>query len=70
MARIENKPKVFLTQEEIEILRKARNIFNELDTEDKNADIFCQCDNYGSEWCWVDTFIENLISISEVEENV
>ena len=67
MARIENKPKVFLTQEEIEILRKTRDIVNELDAEDKNADIFCQCDNYDSEWCWVDSFIENLISISEVE---
>lgn len=70
MARIENQPKVFLTQEEKEILRKAQNIFNELDTEDKNANIFSQCDNYDREWCWVDTFIENLIHISEVEENV
>ena len=67
MAKIENQPKVILTQEEREILRKAQSIFNELDTEDKNGDIFNQCDNYESEWCWVDILIENLVSISEVE---
>lgn len=67
MARIENKPKVFLTQEERETLRKAQSIFNELNAEDKNGDIFSQCDNYESEWCWVDNFIETLVSICEVE---
>ena len=67
MARIENQPKVVLTEEELEILRKARDIFNELDTEDKNGDIFSQCDNYESEWCWIDTFIEKLENICEVE---
>ncbi len=67
MAKIENQPKVFLTQEEREILRKAQNIFNELSADDTNGDIFSQCDNYDSEWCWVDNFIETLISISEVE---
>ena len=67
MARIENQPKLFLTQEERETLRKAQSIFNELDAEDKNGDIFSQCDNYESEWCWVDNFIETLVNISEVE---
>jgi hypothetical protein len=67
MARIENQPKVILTQEERETLRKAQSIFNELDAEDKNCDIFNQCDNFDSEWCWVDNFIETLVNISEVE---
>lgn len=67
MAKIENQPKVVLTQAEREILRKAQSIFNELDAEDKNAEIFCQCDNYNSEWCWLDDFIERLVTISEVE---
>ena len=68
MARIENQPKVFLTQEERAILRKAQDIFNNLDTEDTNGDTFNQCDTSASEWCWIDIFIENLITISEVEE--
>lgn len=67
MAKIENQPKVFLTQEEIETLRKAQSIFNELDDKDKHGDIFFQCDNYESEWCWLDSFIENLVNISEEE---
>lgn len=67
MARIENQPKLILTQQEREILRKAQSIFNELDAEDKNAEIYCQCDNYDSEWCWLDVFIERLVTISEVE---
>ena len=67
MARIENKPKVILTQEEREILRKAQDIFSELDDEDKNGDVFNLCDNSMTEWYWIDTFIEKLIDISEVE---
>ena len=67
MAKIENQPKVFLTQKERETLRKTQSIFNELNAEDKNGDIFSLCDNYESEWCWVDNFMETLLSISEVE---
>lgn len=69
MARIENHPKVILTQEEKKILRKTQDIFNELSAEDKNGVFFNQCDNYENEWSWIDIFIENLIDISEVEEN-
>lgn len=67
MARIKNQPKVILTQEEREILRKAQNIFNELNDTDNDSNIFCQCDTYESEWCWLDNFIERLVNISEVE---
>ena len=70
MARIENKPKVFLTQEEVEILRKAQKIINELwdtDTNNGNSEIFCQIDNFETDWSWIDTALENLIDISEVE---
>lgn len=67
MARIENRPKVILTQEEREILRKAQDIFNKLDVGDKNGDVFSQCSTYEDEWSWLDDFIENLVNISEVE---
>ena len=70
MARIENHPKVILTQEEIETLRKARYIIITLENEDNGNYIFDSCDNCDSEWYWVDTFIENLMNISEVEKNV
>lgn len=69
MARIENKPKVILTQEEKETLMKAQDILSNLGVCDDNNDIFNQCDNYESEWYWIDTFIINLVDISEVEEN-
>lgn len=65
MARIENQPKVILTQEEKETLIKAQRIIIELGTGDSGGDIFCKCDNDESEWYWIDTFIENLVNISE-----
>ena len=68
MARIENQPKVILTQEERETLRKTQQIINELWDTDNNAQIFCEIDNYESEWCWIDTALERLVDISEVEE--
>jgi hypothetical protein len=67
MARIENHPKVILTQEEREILRKAQRIIIELGTSDSGGDIFCKCDNDESEWYWIDEFIERVVNISEVE---
>ena len=67
MAKIENQPKVVLTQEEREILRKAQKIMDELWGDDDNGQIFCQIDNYDSEWGWIITTLENLINISEVE---
>ena len=70
MARIESYPKVILTKEEIEILRKAQNIFNTLDVDDNNGYIFDKCDSSDASWYWIDSFISNLIYISEVEQNV
>jgi hypothetical protein len=67
MARIENQPKVILTQEERETLRKAQRIIVELGTSDCEDEIFCKCDNDESEWYWIDTFIEKLVNISERE---
>lgn len=67
MARIENQPKVILTQEEREILRKAQKIVNELWDTDNNGQVFCQIDNYDTEWGWIDTALERLVNISEVE---
>ena len=69
MARIENKPKVILTQEEIETLRKTQNIICELWNDDKNGKIFDQIDNYESEWGWINTALEKIVEISEVENN-
>ena len=67
MAKIENQPKLILTQDEREILRKAQIIFNELEVYDKDAEIYYQCDNYIGKWGWLGNFIERLITISEVE---
>lgn len=69
MARIEIYPKVILTEEEKETLRRARNIINELwDTDiDNDNRIFYQIDNYETEWSWIDTALERLVNISEVE---
>ena len=65
MAKVETKRQLFLTNEEIETLRKARIIFLEIDEEDCGGEIFCQADNYESEWNWLINFIENLVSNSE-----
>lgn len=65
MAKVETKKQLFLTNEEIETLRKARIIFLEIDEEDCGGEIFCQADNYESEWNWLINFIENLVSNSE-----
>ena len=67
MARIENQPKVILTQKERETLRQTQKIINELYDTDKSGEIFCQIDNCESEWCWIDTALERLVNISEVE---
>lgn len=67
MARIEQHPKVILSQEEIDILMKTQRILIELGTSDNGGEIFCVCDNDESEWYWMDYFLEKLIKISEVE---
>ena len=65
MAKVETRKQLLLTNEEIETLRKARIIFLEIDEEDCGGEIFCQADNYESEWNWLINFIENLVCNSE-----
>ena len=67
MAKVATRKQLLLTSEEMETLRKARIIFLEIDEEDSGGEIFCQADNYDTEWCWLAQFIENLISNSEVK---
>lgn len=69
MARIEQQPKVILTQEEREILRQAQRIIIELGANDDGGYIYDNCDNNESEWYWIDEFIEILVNTSEVEQN-
>lgn len=68
MARIENKPKIFLTQKEREILRRTQVIFETLSCGDDNGDVFDELDNTDSNFCWMSTAIEKLINMSEVED--
>ena len=65
MAKVETRKQLLLTNEEKETLRKARAIFLEIDTEDIGGEIFCQADDYDTEWGWLINFIDNLISNSE-----
>lgn len=65
MAKVETRRQLLLTNEEKETLRKARVIFLEIDEEDCGGEIFCQADNYDTEWDWLVTFINNLIDNSE-----
>lgn len=67
MAKVETRKQLLLTNEEKEILRKARVIFLQIDEEDYGGEIFCQADNYETEWAWLINFIENLICDSEEE---
>lgn len=67
MAKVETRRQLVLTSEEIETLRKARAIFLDIDTEDIGGEIFCQADNYETEWAWLINFIENLVNDSEVQ---
>jgi hypothetical protein len=67
MAKVEIKKQLFLTPEEAETLRKARLIFIDIDNQDCGGEIFCQADNYDTEWTWLVDFIENLILNSEVK---
>lgn len=69
MAKVETRRQLLLTNEELEILRKARKVFLDIDTEDIGGEIFCQADNYETEWNWLISFVENLINNSEEGEN-
>lgn len=66
MAKVETRRQLLLTNEEKETLRKAKTIFLDIDTEDIGGEIFCQADNYETEWNWLISFINNLICNSEV----
>lgn len=66
MAKVETRKQLLLTNEEVEILRKAKTVFLDIDKEDCGGEIFCQADNYDTEWDWLINFINNLIDNSEV----
>jgi hypothetical protein len=67
MAKVETRKQLLLTNEEKETLSKAKSIFLKIDVEDYGGEIFCQADNYETEWAWLINFIENLICDSEEE---
>ena len=66
MAKVETKRQLILTSEELQTLRKAVELFIAIDKEDCGGEIFCQADNYETEWNWLIMFIDNLIAIGEV----
>ena len=66
MAKVETRRQLLLTNEEMTTLRRVVDIFLEIDGEDEGGEIFCQADNYESEWNWLIIFINNLIAIGEV----
>lgn len=67
MAKVETRKQLLLTSEEMETLRKAQSLFIEIDKQDCGGEIFCQADNYETEWDWLINFIYNLRNISEGE---
>ena len=67
MAKVETRKQLLLTTEEMETLRKAQSLFVEIDKQDCGGEIFCQADNYETEWDWLINFIYNLRNISENE---
>ena len=66
MAKVETRRQLLLTSEEMEVLRKAKTLFLDIDTEDIGGEIFCQADNYETEWDWLINFINNLMDNGEV----
>ena len=67
MAKVEFKPKLILTQKELDTLTQARKIITEIDDLDENGIVFDQVDNYDSGFWFIITAIENLEYIAEVE---
>lgn len=67
MAKVETRLQLHLTVEEINALNKARDVLLEIEEEDTNGEVFCQADNYETEWCWITAFLDNLVKFSEVE---
>ena len=67
MAKVETRKQLLLTSEEVETLRKARIIFLEIEDKDIGGELFCQADNYETEWCWLTEFIDILIHNAEVD---
>ena len=67
MVRVENNPKVILTQEEVEILSKATRIISDIHTEDIKESVYDSCDSCETGWYFIEEFLENLINISEIE---
>lgn len=67
MAKIENQPKVILTKEEVDTLKKAQKILSQIGAEDYHGDIFKKCDNFDSEWFFIESVLCELVDIAEVE---
>ena len=67
MARVETRKQLLLTNEELATLKEARTLFLKISKEDSGGEIFCQADNYETEWDWLINFIENLENNSEVD---
>ena len=67
MAKVETIKQLHLNATEMDILLKAKQVLLDIEEEDTGGEIFCQADNYESEWCWLIQFINNLIHNSEVE---
>lgn len=67
MAKVINSPRLILTKEELETLKKARQIICEIYNKDDGDLIFENVDNFDGGLGYIVTAIENLEYISEVE---
>ena len=67
MAKIQLRPKLFLREEEKEILLKAKNILFDIEGQEGEDDIFELVDNYDGGWYYLITALDNLLGISEEE---
>ena len=67
MAKIQLRPKLFLREEEKEILLKAKNILFDIEGQEGEDDIFELIDNYDGGWYYLITALDKLLEISEEE---
>lgn len=70
MAKVFTKPKLQLTAKEKDLLIDAINLFSEIANEDDcQESLFNECDNCKSDWGWLLTFLDNLLDLTEVNED-
>jgi len=70
MAKVLTKPKLQLTEKEKELLINSINLIQEIASEDDcEESLFNECDNYDSGWGWLNSFLDNLLNATEVNEN-